>query len=73
MVDELRDIRMANQPLAEFMTRDGQIRLVRNLNTCLRTKEQFTKLSRLSWCNFGAIGIEIIDLLDGMDENHPIL
>ena len=24
-------------------------------------------------CNFGAVGMEIIDLLDRMDENSPIL
>ena len=30
-------------------------------------------LSRLSWCSFGAVGMEIMDLLDGMDENRPIL
>jgi hypothetical protein len=35
--------------------------------------KQFSKLSRLSWCNLGAVRIEIIDLLDGIDENQPII
>jgi hypothetical protein len=30
-------------------------------------------LSRLSWCSFGAVGIEIMDSLGWMDENRPIL
>jgi hypothetical protein len=34
-----------------------------------------SKLSRLSYfgCNFGAVGMEVLDLLDRMDENRPIL
>ena len=35
--------------------------------------ERTLKLSRLSWCYFDAVGIEIIDVLDRIDENHPIL
>jgi hypothetical protein len=41
-------------------------------NQDLFPKERSLELSRLSWCSLGADEIEIMDLLDGMDENRPI-
>jgi len=37
------------------------------LNIC------FLKVSRLSWCSYGAAEKEIMDLMDAMDEIHPVL